>query len=145
MSEQIDRFVIVIIVVAVFLGVWWIKNQTKYDNFTTSPAVIGHPCRCNNDCNPGEFCYMGQCWGYWKGNPMPWSTCHNPYADNNSTDCSNGQCNCLPYCKCEFNRRLGHTIGLNCFPKCGAPCSDDGDCPPGCPSCTHGICSAPSQ
>ena len=106
---------------------------------------MGSPCKIDEDC-PNGFCYMGQCWGYWKGYPMPWSTCRNPYCGSTSAyaSCSASEGKCMPYCKCQLNRRLGGSIDLDCFPKCGKPCLSNDECPPGCPACSHGICSSPN-
>lgn len=107
--------------------------------------MIGKTCNIDEDC-PNGFCYMNQCWGYWKGYPMPWSTCRNPYCGSTSPNvtCSSSQGKCMPYCKCQLNRRLGGSIDLDCFPKCGKPCLYNDQCPPGCPACKNGICSAPN-
>lgn len=118
----------------------------KGDQFTVGKGM-GSPCKIDENCPGDSFCYMGQCWGYWKGYPMPWSTCRNPYCG--STDpyasCDATQGKCTPYCKCTRNRRLGGSINADCFPKCGKPCMNNDECPPGCPACAHGICSAPNQ
>lgn len=114
------------------------------DNFHVK-KVMGSPCKIDSDCGNDEFCYMGQCWGYWRGVNMPWSTCRNPYCGSNSKglSCAAAQGKCSPYCKCQLNRRLGTTIDMNCFPKCGSPCLNNDECPAGCPVCRHGLCSAP--
>lgn len=132
------------IVVAVIVGLWLSNNRrTSRDDFT----VQGSPCIRDEECEGDSFCYMGQCWGYWKGFPMPWSTCRNPYCG--STDpyakCDASQGACLPYCKCTLNRRPGGSINADCFPKCGTPCMNNDECPPGCPACSYGVCSAPNQ
>jgi len=106
----------------------------------------GNDCKIDEDCGPDNFCYMGKCWGYWKGFNMPWSTCRNPYCQ--STDpgitCSIDASKCLPYCKCVPTPQAGGSMKSECMPTCGAPCTVNDDCPAGCPMCSHGICSAPT-
>lgn len=129
-------------------------NKKGMDYFTVNangqvPKVVGGNCKIDEDCPAGEFCYMGKCWGYWNGVAMPWSTCRNPYCGCSEPGCNCGASDkpgdgtCLPYCKCRLNRRPGGTIAKNCFPACGNTCLSNDDCPPGCPACRHGICSAP--
>lgn len=134
------QLVIVLIVCAVL-----ILGLIGREGLQTVNPEMGSPCKIDEDCHNG-FCYMGQCWGYWKGYPMPWSTCRNPYCGSTSAyaSCSASQGKCMPYCKCKLNRRLGGSINLDCFPKCGKPCLSNDECPAGCPACSHGICSAPN-
>lgn len=138
MMEYLLLSIIILIIVYFCLS--------KKDNFVID-NVMGQPCAIDEDCSGDNFCYMGQCWGYWKGYPMPWSTCRNPYCG--STDpyakCGATQGKCSPYCKCELNRRPGGSIDMDCFPKCGSPCSSNDNCPPGCPACVKGVCSAPQR
>jgi len=123
------------------------NNQVSKYLFLAVIIVIVRPCKIDEDCGQGNFCYMGQCWGYWKGYSMPWSNCRNPYCGSSdpNVSCSADQGKCLPYCKCQLNRGLGTSITMDCFPKCGAPCLSNDDCPPGCPACSHGLCSAPNK
>ena len=131
--------------VAVVVALLWYNSRGR-DNFAAK-TVMGSPCKIDEDCGGDSFCYMGQCWGYWKGYPMPWSTCRNPYCasiDPYAT-CNASQGKCSPYCKCTKNRRPGGSIASDCFPKCGSPCMTNDECPPGCPTCSYGVCSAPNQ
>lgn len=137
------------ILALVFLCFLW-TNKTGKDNFN----VNNTQCKIDEDCSGDNFCYMGRCWGYWKGYPMPWSTCRNPYCGSTKGPSSGTTCDaspdgvgipCLPYCKCKSVRGLGTTIQANCFPMCGNPCISNDDCPPGCPQCSHGRCSSPSK
>ncbi len=147
MSDTTRCLFLGFIVTAVIVALWWCNNRSSKDTFTAPKCIMGHPCKKDEDCGSGDFCYMGQCWGYWKGYPMPWSTCRNPYCG--STDpyakCDASQGACIPYCKCTLNRRPGGSIDKDCFPKCGNPCMNNDECPPGCPACSHGVCSAPNQ
>lgn len=129
----------------VIVGVLLYMNRRGTDNFT--PKKMGSPCKIDEDCGGDSFCYMGQCWGYWKGYPMPWSTCRNPYCGSIDpyATCNAAQGKCSPYCKCTKNRRAGGSISSDCFPKCGQPCMNNDECPPGCPACSYGVCSAPNQ
>jgi hypothetical protein len=141
---QAQALICLVFFFLVFIILWLCAKQT--DKFQVKKeCVMGKPCKKDEDCSSGDFCYMGQCWGYWKGYPMPWSTCRNPYCG--STDpyasCSATQGKCTPYCKCQLNRRLGGSINVDCFPKCGSPCLTNDNCPPGCPQCSFGVCSAP--
>ena len=144
------------IVVAVIVFIWLANNkQTQHkDSFTLdkTPVVIkSEQCRIDSDCPGDNFCYYGKCWGYWKGYNMPWSTCKNPYCTAvqdpltgaNNISCGSSSSQCLPYCKCKLNRRPGGTLGMQCFPKCGDACVSNDECPPGCPMCKYGKCSAP--
>ena len=111
-------------------------------NRVTGPQT----CKIDEDCAPGDFCYFGRCWGYWRGQEMPWSTCKNPYCGSvdPAITCSAATENCLPYCKCQVHRKAGGSIAGACFPKCGAPCTTNDECPQGCPECKDGTCQAPT-
>jgi len=145
--------VCIFFIIALLFISYLLCSQNKSDGFIVSfndQPLFGE-CKIDEDCPSGEFCYMGRCWRYWKGNAMPWSTCRSPFCGCSEPGCNcsptqnPGNNTCLPYCKCELNRRPGGTISQNCFPKCGAPCLNNDDCPAGCPECSHGICSAPSK
>jgi len=137
---------VVVIIIIVALILYFVGTSKGSDNFVSIGKKVDGSCKIDEDCPQGEFCYMGKCWGYWRGNAMPWSTCRNPYCGCTEPGCdcdATGQGGCLPYCKCTLNRRPGGSISKNCFPKCGTACLSNDDCPPGCPQCNHGICSAP--
>lgn len=143
MRINTNTIVVVIVITVVILLI----AKRRNDNFTISDPNTGKECTIDEDCGGNSnFCYMGRCWRYWNGQPMPWSTCRNPYCTNSNPEmgCSASPGKCSPYCKCKLNRRLGTTIGENCFPKCGTPCSSNSDCPDGCPACSYGVCSSPN-
>lgn len=136
-----NYLVVIGISILIVLFLWlFVFNHSK-DSF----KATGSSCKIDENCPPGEFCYMGQCWGYWKDVNMPWSTCRNPYCGSTepTASCGKSQGKCLPYCKCQLNRQLGGSLSLDCFPKCGHPCLNNDQCPPGCPQCKHGVCSSP--
>ena len=140
-----NYIIIASIVILIIIAYFSIRMGNDY--FTISDPAVGKECSIDEDCGGNSnFCYMGRCWRYWNGQPMPWSTCRNPYCTSSdpSTGCSASTAFCNPYCKCKLNRRLGTTIGENCFPKCGTPCSSNNECPAGCPACSYGICSSPN-
>ena len=142
---MLDNTILFICIILVLILVILYKN--KIDNFQTKAQTINEKCEIDEDCKgPGTFCYMGTCWAYWQGQPMPWNNCAGPC---NSVDpnvnCSANPGKCSPYCKCKPNRRPGGSIGTNCFPVCGTPCERNSDCSAGCPACVHGICSSPNK
>lgn len=142
---NIPDIIVIILFIAVFAAALNCQFYRR-DGFQAT-AEIKNACTRDEECGNGDFCYMGTCWGYWKGYPMPWSNCRNPYCT--STDpyasCAASEGKCTPYCKCTMNRRLGGSIAADCFPKCGKPCLTNDDCPSGCPACSYGVCSAPNQ
>jgi hypothetical protein len=133
------------LLILVIVGLW-ISNRTNTDTFNIRKDM-GKPCNIDSDCGNGDFCYFGQCWGYWKGYPMPWNNCKNPYCTSIDTNLTCGADNgkCSPYCKCIPNRRPGGSINGDCFPSCGGVCLTNDDCPPGCPQCSNGVCSPPAS
>lgn len=147
MSKSETQILIVTSVTIGLIILFMLLKKSGTDNFEVRQKTFGQPCKIDEDCGDGDFCYMGQCWGYWKGYPMPWSTCRNPYCTSvdPSASCNATQGKCSPYCKCTMNRRLGGSISADCFPTCGKPCLSNDNCPPGCPACSHGICSAPNK
>ncbi len=148
MSDTNRCLFIGILATIVIVALWWYNDKVSKDQFTApKKCIMGKPCEKDEECGQDNFCYMGQCWGYWKGYPMPWSTCRNPYCGSTDpyADCSVSQGSCLPYCKCTLNRRPGGSIAKDCFPKCGKPCTGNDECPPGCPQCSYGTCSAPEK
>jgi hypothetical protein len=139
-----DTNTMILAVLAVLVLVMLYRRNATRDGFVGAAATSS--CKIDEDCAGDNFCYMGRCWGYWRGHPMPWSNCRNPYCGSKepSASCEASQGQCLPYCKCTLNRRLGGSIASDCFPKCGNACLSNDDCPPGCPACSHGVCSAPN-
>ena len=147
-NKTLQYIIICVLLVIAVLLLLWANNKAVKDTFIVDKqAIMGKPCNIDEDCGQGNFCYNSQCWSYWKGVPMPWSTCRNPYCGSTLpyADCSASQGQCSPYCKCELNRGLGTSIQKDCFPKCGNVCMNNDNCPPGCPACVHGVCSAPNQ
>ena len=136
-----DNRLLVLGVILVIFVVMCMYSKRR-DNF--APTEKG--CDRDRKCEKGEFCYMGRCWGYWKNDPMPWSNCRNPYCTSvdKNVSCMASD-TCLPYCKCMMRRNPGGSLQSACFPKCGAVCSSNDDCPAGCPSCRYGRCSAPED
>jgi len=139
---------IIILVVSLFiiLLVLMTRNTGGRDNFISNGSgQMGQQCKIDEDCPRDNFCYMGQCWGYWRGQNMPWSTCRNPYCGSSdpNMNCSAHKGKCLPYCKCEIHRTAGGSLNTDCFPKCGVACLNNDSCPPGCPACINGTCQAP--
>ena len=123
---------LVLFVVLIILVMYYNK-QTHTDYFQTM-SKSGN-CMTNADCPYGYLCHNGHCWSYWNGLPMPWNNCRDPY---NPTGV-------LPYCACVETPQPGYNVAVNCFPKCGTPCLQNSDCPPGCPQCDrHGTCQAPN-
>ena len=121
-----------------------ILNRRNLDTFISNNKM-GQECKIDEDCPGDNFCYMGQCWGYWRGQNMPWSTCRNPYCGSSdpNLNCSAHRGACLPYCKCEIQRQAGGSMNTSCMPKCGNACLNNDSCPPGCPACINGTCQAP--
>jgi hypothetical protein len=143
MDEWIYLLIIIIVVVVLVLAL-----NRKQDGFQgPQNCNMQVECKIDENCPGDQFCYMGRCWRYWQGHPMPWSTCRNPYCG--STDpyasCAASPGKCSPYCKCKMNRRPGGSLDKDCFPSCGQVCLRNEECPKGCPACVHGICSAPQQ
>jgi hypothetical protein len=148
MNNELTKYLFLgCIIVIVILVLWKTQSLENMNIALNKKLIMGKPCNIDEDCGNGNFCYMGQCWGYWKGVPMPWSTCRNPYCGSGdpTISCNANPGQCLPYCKCQLRRGLGTTIEMDCLPKCGSPCTTNDECPPGCPACSHGICSAPNK
>lgn len=136
---------LIVIVIFVF------PNRGEKFNYTQL-SIQEAPLSCFNDdeCGPDMFCYLGKCWGYWDGQPMPFNNCLNPYFRpppgyyvniDGGIECKEGELN--PYCKCKSVNGPGGYIQHKPFPVCGTVCIEKEDCPRACPNCINGICNAP--
>jgi hypothetical protein len=143
------------LIVTIIVAIWWLYSARQLDTFCAGNAIVvkseilGKNCQIDTDCGQGNFCYNGKCWSFWPGINMPWSSCRAPYCgstDPNLKCHAAGGNGCIsPYCKCQVVTQPGGSLAMEPIPACGSICLTNSDCPQGCPECSRGVCSVPTQ